>query len=478
MSRHSLLRPYQQLAVKNFRDNLSYALFWEMQTGKSPPIIYYIDELFVNALEKGIDFKILILAPPSAIPGWFDHIATWGPHLISDFYAGNKAVFHHWNEAPRGLYLVSYSLIGKSRKGKTASSGRGRYISSTEVSSVDVIILDESHYIKNPDAGRTKFALELGPRAKYRFCLTGTPIGGKEMDYYNQVRFLNLDILDGMSRREFQFGFFDEYTGDFIESRRHILEERLAMISSTVRLKDIREDLPKVVQTPIFVSATPVQKKLVEKIEQELRITLASSDQRVTAKTVTAQMIKVQQLLNGHCKTDIGITADVPSGSPKLEWLREHLGVIAGENKTLIWINFIRDREHVLNLLDELRIGYVNFKSGLSVTAREKKLDQFRKYEEFRVFVAHPDSAGMGVNLSVAPVSIWYGRNFNWLSHKQASARNVNFLTGETVRYDLVVKDSLDEVIYYSLRSKGANVARNLENLVKRDWLGLTKTKI
>jgi SNF2 family DNA or RNA helicase len=67
----------------------------------------------------------------------------------------------------------------------------------------DVLILDESHYAKNPDAKRTAAAWQLAKTAKHVWCLTGTPIPNSPADLWPMLRALAHDRIDRMGHAAF-----------------------------------------------------------------------------------------------------------------------------------------------------------------------------------------------------------------------------------------------------------------------------------
>ena len=54
------------------------------------------------------------------------------------------------------------------------------------------IILDEAHKIKNKDTKISKAMAKL--RAKYRWCLTGTPVHNSIADLFGLIRFLDISV--------------------------------------------------------------------------------------------------------------------------------------------------------------------------------------------------------------------------------------------------------------------------------------------
>lgn len=54
------------------------------------------------------------------------------------------------------------------------------------------IILDEAHEIRNKNAQKSKALFSL--KAKYRWCLTGTPLQNDLNDFYSLLKFLRVDV--------------------------------------------------------------------------------------------------------------------------------------------------------------------------------------------------------------------------------------------------------------------------------------------
>ena len=50
-----------------------------------------------------------------------------------------------------------------------------------------VVILDESHYIKNPSARRTENVVDIVKKAKRKILLTGTPALARPSELFSQI---------------------------------------------------------------------------------------------------------------------------------------------------------------------------------------------------------------------------------------------------------------------------------------------------
>lgn len=66
-----------------------------------------------------------------------------------------------------------------------------KHIELLENSGFDLLVLDESHRIKNPSAKTTKLVLSLSGKFLNRICLSGTPIKNKKREIFTQANFIS-----------------------------------------------------------------------------------------------------------------------------------------------------------------------------------------------------------------------------------------------------------------------------------------------
>ena len=127
----------------------------EQGTGKTLPSLVRICELLKNGdIRKG-----LICCPKSVIGSWERDIALFNPE--------DQRLLES------GLDIINYDMVWRSTKYKR---------------DYDLILCDEAHNIVNRTSRRAKFLLRASVKAKYRYLLTGTPIGnGRLEDSYSLI---------------------------------------------------------------------------------------------------------------------------------------------------------------------------------------------------------------------------------------------------------------------------------------------------
>jgi len=159
------LRPYQEQGVRLLLDKLEArhgALLADAPgLGKTATSIEVANRLAERT--KGPKFSVLIVCPASLRLNWERELSMWVRLLFK--YAS---------------FLHETQTYGEIVRGKQQ---RKTY---------DLIIFDEAHYLKNPEAKRTKACLSLA--ADYRLFLTGTPVVNRPMELFPVLKSLGLKM--------------------------------------------------------------------------------------------------------------------------------------------------------------------------------------------------------------------------------------------------------------------------------------------
>ncbi len=170
------LYKHQKIALSYLRIYNSFALFMEQGCGKTLPCLCRALEL----AKKGLIRNVLVVAPKAAKGAWTRDIEL--------FNEADGEILRNV------LTVVNYESIWRKtdldkqwlRSKKYDSKQRGDYEKVW-----DMIILDESHKIKNRTSIQAIMAHRLSLSAKYRYILTGTPIcNGSMEDIWSQFAFL------------------------------------------------------------------------------------------------------------------------------------------------------------------------------------------------------------------------------------------------------------------------------------------------
>ena len=164
-------RPFQRAGIAYALDHKNCLIADEMGLGKTIQAIGLI-----NAAEN-IN-EVLVICPASLKLNWQRECQKWLTQKLSVEIAGTD--FPHAN-----IVIINYDQIKK-------------HIEAIRATAWDLLICDESHYLKNPKAQRTGLILgnkENPPiKAARKIFLTGTPILNRPIELHPMLRSLGAEF--------------------------------------------------------------------------------------------------------------------------------------------------------------------------------------------------------------------------------------------------------------------------------------------
>jgi SWI/SNF-related matrix-associated actin-dependent regulator of chromatin subfamily A-like protein 1 len=187
------LEPFQWAAVRYALDRRRTFLADEQGLGKTVEAL--------ATLEADEAFPAIVVCPASLKLNWEREAAHWLPHRTVAVVEGRAAV------PPRAdLLILNYELVAAHRD----ALARRR---------PQALVLDESHYCKNPHAKRTQAVRRLAealPPDALRLALTGTPVLNHAEELISQLRVLGRIEDFGSGAR-----FKAQFRGRLTEERLH-----------------------------------------------------------------------------------------------------------------------------------------------------------------------------------------------------------------------------------------------------------------
>jgi len=474
---------HQLAALNNGAQREEFGYFMEMGTGKSKVLI---DNMGMLHLQGEVDFA-LVIAPKGVYRNWVakeipEHMSEDVPHRVIRWVASpNKKQQEEMRSVKDkfdGLTIFVMNVEAfSSPKGRTAGEWMARALGAK-----GLIAIDESTTIKNHKAKRTKALMKIASGFKYRRLLTGSPITKSPMDIYSQCEFLRPGLLGYDSYYAFQGRYavvqkrtmgahsFQQLVG---YKNLDELTNKIDMFSFRVLKKDCL-DLPDKIYTARYVTLTPEQYKMYNQIKEQALLLLDNGD-LVSTPAVITQLLRLQQIMSGHLKTDDGDMLTFPSA--RMDALEEIINEHDG--KAIIWSRFRHDIQQITNMLNN-KFGQgcaAAYYGDTSDDERNRIVRNFQESNALRYFVGNPATAGYGLTLTEANLVVYYANDFNLETRIQSEDRAHRIGQKNNVTYiDLISEGTIDERIVKALRDK-IDIGAKVLGEEAREWLKLNPTK-
>lgn len=423
---------HQREAVERAVHHDSFALFMETGTGKTLVAI----ELAKDLVERyrGEELYALVVCPLSIIESvWISEFAKFAPKLTT------CNLWKHRKDTPETLpeanvYVINYESVDK--------------IPTWLLKKFKLVILDESTKIKNFKAGITKFFLRNKKLWKHRLVMTGTPAPNNLLEYWSQMAFINPKILGENYYRFRAINFYQTGFGGYLWKPSADLQQNIGRMLSkqayVVKKKDCLDLPPQTFESRKYTMPPRLRKCY----DQMLKANITEVRGRpVLGANEMAKIMKLRQLTAGFVVDATGKTISFNDG--KLRLLKETLEEI-GDHQVIVWVQFHAEIKQIKDAFPDCRV----LAGTENASDKEQTIKDFQA-GKIRLLVAHPRSAGHGLNFSNCSYAIYFSLSYSFEEEKQSQDRIHRIgQTKKTTYLYLLADKSIDEVIYKALRKK------------------------
>jgi len=316
MSPYNDLYSFQQKGVDYLVDHGGGFLWSEPGLGKTRQGII---------AAKRLGGPVLVVCPNSLKQWWRKEILNIYPHSsIGMAGVGGRFGGRNVQQLPMRRPLPFWFILHYT----------GARLNSKALSKLpwSVVLLDESHYIKNRNAQRTKAVMEITPRTAYRIGLTATPFGNNPADLWAQLRWMAPQVQGLRSYWKF-FETFVDYKYERNGNRRYrkikggrnlrVLAQLMAGYGLRHTKKVVAPQLPPLTQTYIPLELLGDQATYYRKLKDKNRVEMSfpaepgEDRKRLLITNVLARMTRMEQWLS-HPWSFMSRVEGI-----KLQWLKE-----------------------------------------------------------------------------------------------------------------------------------------------------------
>lgn len=426
------LHPYQRRSVDFIKDRRRCGLFLDMGLGKSVSTL----TAALDLIQSFAVHKVLVVAPLRVANSvWAQEAQKWS-HL-------------------KALRVSVCTGPSKKRLGALQMDADIYVINRENVEWLvehygtrwpfDMVVIDESSSFKNASSKRFKAMRRVLPYTQYMALLTGTPSPNGLIDLWSQIYLIDFGQSLGRTMTAYKQRFFEaDYMGYKFKARdgsEGSIHNLIAPFTVHMSAEDYL-DLPPRIDLTI---KTQMPDAALQRYKDFERTLLAELDDGDVVEAMTAAVLanKLLQYANGGLYTDDKKNwSDIHSA--KLDALAEILEDNAGEN-VLVSYNYRFDLERLQK----------RFPDAVVLDKQQETIDRWNRGET-RLLLAHPASAGHGLNIQAGgSLIVWFGMTWSLENYLQFNARLHRQGQTKPVRIiHLVTEDTIDERVLAVLGNK------------------------
>ena len=428
------LHAYQRRAVSFIKDRRRCGLFLEMGLGKSASALTAISDL----LDEFSVHKVLIVAPLRVANSvWRQETAKWAhlKHLRVSVCTGSQKARLVALQADADVFVINRENMPWLVETLGAKWP------------FDMVIIDESSSFKSASSQRFKALRRVLPKTEYMVLLTGTPSPNGLLDVWAQMYLIDFGQALGRTMTAYKQRFFEpDYMGYKFTPREGSADKIHTLMAPSVIHMSAEDylDLPERIDLIERVDMNPVALEAYNDFEETLFTELEDGEE-VEAATAAILANKLLQFANG-CMYAGGEGKWSAIHEDKLDALAEIIEDNANEN-ILVAYNYRFDLERLKK----------RFPGAVILDKAQDTIDRWNR-GEIKMLLAHPASAGHGLNLQGGGATIvWFGltwslelyQQFNARLHRQGQTKPVKIL-------HVVARKTIDERVLSVLSSKDA----------------------
>ena len=416
----------------------------DMGLGKTVQTLAHI---LVEKLAGRLTHPALVIAPTSLMANWQEEAARFAPDLSVLLLQGKDRQHQFERIDHADLVLTTYALLPRDEE-------------QLREHAYHLVILDESHYIKN---NRSKAAQSAGLlRARHRLCLTGTPLENHMGELWSQFHFLLPGLLGDEKSFNSQFRNPIERQDDPL--RRALLNRRIKPFLLRRTKDNVAKELPPKTEMVRRIELSGAQRDLYETVRLAMDKKVREEvDRKGVARSqivILEALLKMRQVCCDPRLVKALPTRKHGIESAKLIDLMQMVDDLLAEGrKILVFSQFTSMLALIEAELDTRRIPY-----ALLTGDTRDRAAQVAAFQQGAVpiFLISLKAGGVGLNLTAADTVIHYDPWWNPAAENQATDRAWRIGQDKPVFvYKLIAKGTLEEKIQ-QLQQRKSELAHSI----------------
>lgn len=433
----SNLHGYQRAAVEHIIAHPYSGLFLDMGLGKTVSTLTAVNRLMNEYLEVA---KVLVIAPKRvAEDTWTTECAKWEHlrHLRVSKVLGTERQRKAALREDADLYVINRENVVW-----LVAQYQGAW-------PFDMVIIDELSSFKSAKAARFKALRQVRPMTERVVGLTGTPAPNGLIDLWPQLYLLDMGERLEKTITAYRSKYFrpGRTNGQVVFDYKlnagsdEMIYKKISDICISMKAKDYLS-LPDLIEVPQDIHLPPAKKKQYDEFEKEQVLSLQDEGD-ISSVSAAALSNKLSQYANGAIYDEDKQVHELHE--VKLDALEEIVEAANGQ-PVLVFYAFKHDAARILKRLKGYGAKQIDGAEDIAAWNRG----------EIPVMLAHPASAGHGLNLQKGGhIMVWFSLPWSLELYMQANARLHRQGQSQPVRsYKLIAKGTIDEDIAAALDKK------------------------
>jgi SNF2 family DNA or RNA helicase len=378
---HWAPKPYQFEALKFILNKQYCGIFLDPGMGKTSTTLAAIAHL----RQIGHVKRVLIICPIRPMRKvWPDEIKKW-----DEFNHLSYTILHGPEKDDNLNRITDIYLINP--EGLKWFMGKG----GMEKIGADMLVVDESTKFKDYSTARFKLMKPYLEKFKRRICLTGEPAPNGYMDLFGQCYMMDRGQALGKYITHYRAMFFypsgfGGYDWTLQKGAAEAIQERIKPLVMSLAAEDHLE-MPELIFNDIAIDLPPDARKVYNELEDQFLSQIGEST--IISVNAAASGSKCRQVANGGVYDEFHVAHQIHD--VKTQALVDLVEQLQG-NPVFVAYEFQHDLERIKRAFPD-----VPCLTGMSGTRLDQTIDAFNA-GRIPVLVAHPASAGHGLNLQSA----------------------------------------------------------------------------
>ncbi|KAI4893006.1 hypothetical protein NFI96_027330 [Prochilodus magdalenae] len=373
------------------------------------------------------EWPLLVVSPSSVRFTWAEAFRRWLPSVAADRI--NVVVKGKDNLRAGLVNIISYDLLSKMDKQHSANP-------------FGVLIMDESHFLKNMKTARCRAALPLLKAAKRVVLLSGTPAMSRPAELYTQI----------LAVRPTLFPRFHDFGKRYCDAKQLPWGWDYSGSSNLTELKLLLEE---------SLMLRRLKSEVLSQLPAKQRKVVTVTTDGINARTKAALSAAAKELANGrHNKMQEKEALLVffnHTAEAKIRAIMEYISDMleCGREKFLVFAHHKRVLDGITKDLSDKGVPYIRIDGSTPSAERQQLCERFQFSQQSCVAVLSITAANMGLTLHAADLVVF--AELFWNPGILIQAEDRVHRIGQTSCVDihyLVAKGTADDYLWPMIQEK------------------------